>query len=139
MSAQSAWAQHYSRNSIDTENQTKVSQNQFRILDSQNLLIQIHLSKSQTLDETVEHFASRTQTNWKISPLCNHDLMIFVVNSFNRVLIVTGAKAERVVDRSTGKKIVENTIKHFKRGDIYQGLESIIQDIKYEEQNYDPR
>jgi len=55
------------------------------------------------------------------------------------VLIVAGAKAERVVDRSTGKKIVENTIKHFKRGDIYQGLESIIQDIKYEEQNYDPR
>lgn len=53
--------------------------------------------------------------------------------------IAMGSKAESVIGRSEAKEMVKDAVNHFKYGNFYQGLESIIMTIKKQEEQYDPR
>lgn len=50
-----------------------------------------------------------------------------------------GSKAESVIGRSEAKEMIKDAVNHFKYGNFYQGLESIIMTLKKEEEQYDPR
>ncbi|KAI2802345.1 hypothetical protein BLOT_009789, partial [Blomia tropicalis] len=95
--------------------------------------------KNQTLEETLEHFADRVRTNWNVSPKCHHDVLVLVATGYNKVYISMGSKAERAISRSEAKEIIKETLDHFKYGNTYQGLESIVASIISVSDRYDPR
>lgn len=91
-------------------------------------------------EERIEHFAERTRSNWNFSPVCQHDVLIFICGtSSKKGFIAMGSKAERVVGRSEAKEMIKDAVNHFKYGNYYQGLETIILKIKQREEQYDPR